>query len=281
MDFYKSSSGGNDFILLEEMQFPEVKEKPFFIKDLCDRNSGVGGDGVILYRINKNETTFSIYNRDGSLAELSGNGMSGLASLLFFTGRAKKSVILSTDSGLRNIKLLERNTNKFRLNVEIGGPDFSNLRFFPFLKKGTYKYQFNGIEFYPVSVGNPHAVILFDERDAQFDFNATGKEFESAKIFPERTNVEFVPLSDRNPSKKISEVYPAFFERGVGITKLSSTGSAAVFATLRHLNLINEILTVKTENSTIEVSGQNNIYIENRTEIVYKGTYLKNEKNSY
>ncbi len=279
MIFYKSSSGGNDFILLEEHQLSKIhiNKRTSFIRDICDRYRGVGGDGLISYRIEKEEIHFSIFNRDGSKAELSGNGMSGLASLLFYTSNSANTVILSTDSGPKKITLLNRKKNIFKLSVEIGEPDFFNIQQFPFLKRNQFEYQLDNISFYPVSVGNPHVVIFIDKNLRESDLEQKGKDIENSVLFPTRTNVEFISNLESSGNKKI--VTPFFYERGVGKTELSSTGSAAIFAVLRNLDLTSDNLIIKTGDIITKVSGKNNIYIENSTEIVYKGTYL-NEKFS-
>jgi len=275
MIFYKSSSGGNDFILLEEHQLSKIRinKRTSFIREICDRNRGVGGDGLISYKTEKEEIHFSIYNRDGSKAELSGNGMSGLASLLFYTSNSDSPVILSTDSGPKKITLLNRKNNVFKLSVEIGEPDFFNIQQFPFLKKNQFEYQLDNISFYPVSVGNPHVIIFIDKDIRESELEQKGKDIENSVLFPTRTNVEFISNLESSGNKKI--VTPFFYERGVGKTELSSTGSAAIFAVLRNLDLISDNLIIKTGDINTKVSGKNNIYIENSTEIVYKGTYLK------
>ena len=98
------------------------------------------------------------------MAELSGNGMAGLAAVLFRRRLASSPLILQTPVGRRQVELLARRGPVFQLKVEIGRPDFSNRTFFPFLKNRQDRSLIDGLEFYPVSVGNPHAVVLCRER---------------------------------------------------------------------------------------------------------------------
>jgi len=274
MIFYKSSTGGNDFILVEESR-PGIHDinASELSRIICDRHNGAGADGLIIYSRKKNKTSFSIYNRDGSRAELSGNGMSGLGALLFLNDEKVDELTLETDVGIRTIKKVRREGNIFRLNVEIGKPDFWNMRFFPFLEKDRLEYEACGVKFFPVSMGNPHVVILIKKNTNIFDYSQKGKELENASIFPERTNIEFVLVDNIKDGNCLAD--PQFFERGVGTTSTSSTGSAAIFAVLRRLGLVKDKLLIKTSGSNLLLSGKDSVFIENNTKIVYKGTFLK------
>jgi diaminopimelate epimerase len=138
------------------------------------------------------------------------------------------------------------------------------------------KERYQGITFYPVSVGNPHAVVLVEEDIAADRAGQIGQMLEGAPIFPYKTNVELVlPTGGEPVDYEKGENFRVFFyERGVGQTRSSSTGSAAVFAVLQKLNLITHTLTIPYPDDCIKISGKNKIYIENYTEIVYKGVYI-------
>ncbi len=94
------------------------------------------------------------------------------------------------------------------------------------------------MEFHPVAVGNPHAVVICRTLPAAAQSASLGKKLESHPMFPKRVNVEFVePTADGH-----SRVF--FYERGVGPTQASSTGSAAVFAVLRRLGMAGDRLDI-------------------------------------
>ena len=309
MIFYKTVSCGNDFILIDRAEYQSaaaaVITKGQLAKRICSRHTGAGADGVVYYKISPDTmpVDFEIFNRDGSEAELSGNGMAGLSALLFYLHQPgdRDHVILNTKAGPKRNTCLRLDKNKFHLKIEIGTANFQNHDFFPFLKSlqkkqafemtppqerhqadpgrvggATPGYRYNGITFYPVSVGNPHAVVLVEEEIAPDKPGQIGKMLESAPIFPDKTNVELVLPTGAGPADyETGENFQVFFyERGVGQTRSSSTGSAAVFAVLQKLNLITRTLTIPFPGEGIKISGKNTIYIENYTEIVYKGVYL-------
>ena len=174
MIFYKTSSFGNDFIEIDLDDVPEGIEKgelagpqgrrpqgasrdpqgqqPLggLARAICDRQRGVGADGVVFYTVRKappgegdtrlrllspgpgTGTEFRIFNRDGGEAELSGNGMAGLAAVLLQRRLTASPLTLHAAVGSRRVELLGRDGAVFQLNVEIGRPDFADRGFFPF-----------------------------------------------------------------------------------------------------------------------------------------------------
>jgi diaminopimelate epimerase len=323
--FYKTVSCGNDFILIDRDEYQSAVSplitKGQLAQRICSRHTGAGADGVVFYKIfpgtpgtpGTTPVDFEIFNRDGSEAELSGNGMAGLSALFFYLNQPKgqNHVVLNTKTGPKRNTCLQREKNKFLLKIEIGTANFQDYDFFPFLLtscnslKKTQSFEmmpqkerhpsdrewvggatpfemtppkerYQGITFYPVSVGNPHAVVLVEEDIAADRAGQIGQMLEGAPIFPYKTNVELVLPTGGEPVdyEKGENFRVVFYERGVGQTHSSSTGSAAVFAVLQKLNLITHTLTIPYPDDCIKISGKNKIYIENYTEIVYKGVYL-------
>ena len=330
MIFYKTSSFGNDFIEidLEELasamprrprgglaDLPGRRPLGDLARQICDRQRGVGADGVVYYRASrqaarpgessrkrvssspgaarKQPMEFRIFNRDGSEAELSGNGMAGLAAVLFQRRLGVSPLTLHAAIGSRQVELLGRDGAVFQLAVEIGRPDFANREFFPFLKQATGPGMIAGMEFHPVSVGNPHAVVICREMPEVEQLAAMGKEIEGHAMFPKRVNVEFV----RPVGPGSCQVF--FYERGVGPTLASSTGSAAVFAVLRRLGMAGDRLDIDLEaaaaaedpagkepgsqgpgyragagSEKIQVSWHGGIFIRNFTRIICRGEYF-------
>ena len=363
MIFYKTSSFGNDFIEIDESDLPaQTADKCLLAREICDAHRAVGADGVVFYSSCRKadiplgdspcckagipsgdrpcckagiplgdrglEFNFQIHNRDGGEAELSGNGMAGLAAVLFQRRLASSPLLLQTRSGPRHVALLGRDGPVFQLEVEIGRADFSNREFFPFLKGKQECYAGVGLEFFPVSVGNPHAVILCRDWTDSKRLAALGKKLENHPMFPGRVNVEFVYFSAaehppegtgalrhpsptkgtgalRHPSPTkgtgalrhpspldgTAALRPAsptkgtgalrhpscrvfFYERGVGPTLASSTGSAAVFAVLRRLGLVKDRLLIDCGADKIAVTWKQGIFIHNFTRLVCRGNYF-------
>jgi len=277
MIFYKTVSSGNDFFQVDVSQTNLKKfSKKDLAKKLCSNHFGAGADGVVYYKIRNKLVDFEIFNKNGTEAELSGNGMAGCSALLFYLNHFKQNIILNTKVGKRSITLLTKHKNQFRLEVEIGEPDFENKTFFPFLKKNKLDYIYDKIKFYPVSVGNPHIVVILKDNLLEKKLITISKKLENAAIFPQKTNIEFILIPDikRFDFEKDEDFKVFFYERGVGKTIFSSTGSCAVFSVLNQLKLIHNKLTINTSFNKIKIYYKKNIYIENITKIVYKGTYL-------
>jgi len=306
MIFYKTVASGNDFLHINMADYiahysgagipePSGVHRGPLVRELCSRHTGAGADGTVFYSLpsapSQEVVTFEIFNRDGSEAELSGNGMAGLAALLFFLGKFSHQVTFATRVGRRTHTLLHQSGNLCRLTIEIGAPDFEAGHFFPFLKKEQAAYSCAGITFYPVSVGNPHVVVRLDAETPDHELEKIGGCLEQHAMFPHKTNVEFVvPVGTGATDYEQGRGFRVYFyERGVGRTLASSTGSAAVFAVLQKLGLLQHTLRIPPAPATIlprssismektppftKISGKDNIFIESSAKIVYNGIYL-------
>jgi len=270
MIFYKTSSFGNDFIEIDENDLPAPgTDKRLLAREICARHHGVGADGVVFYRRRDDGIQFQIHNRDGGEAELSGNGMAGLAAVLLERRLASSPLLLHTRSGPRQVTWLGRDGPVFQLQVEIGTADFDDQRSFPFLQEKHESYVMAGLEFYPVSVGNPHAVVLCPEEPAAETLPVLGEELAHDLHFPFGVNVEFVHFSSAD------SCHVFFYERGVGPTLASSTGSAAVFAVLRRLGRVQDSLSIDCGADRIAVSWKQGIFIHNFTRLICRGEYFQ------
>jgi diaminopimelate epimerase len=230
MKFTKMHGLGNDFILfdgrnekVQDIDWPAMTPK------LCDRNFGIGADGVILVLCSdKADFEMRIFNADGSEPEMCGNGIRCFAKYIFDTATDKKEVIsVFTKAG---IKLPVVETDKGRITgieVDMGEPVLQRNKI-PMIGKDAAqvvneKIKVNGKEFSftAVSMGNPHAVIYVDDVEGM-DIAAVGPLIENDPLFPERTNVEFVQIG--SPKEATARVW----ERGVGETLACGTGACAV-----------------------------------------------------
>ena len=275
MIFHKTSTSGNDFIIVDLVEFNKLgKDRGVFAEEICDRNRGTGADGVIFFSPGEEAYNFSIFNSDGSEAEISGNGMAGLAATLFSTGEKTELIKLKTGAGIRTIRLLTKEGSSYRQEIDMGLPEFNEKKFFPFLTPGKKEYEHKGTHFFPVSTGNPHAVVFLEKEPAEIEeLEITGRELESGDIFPERTNVEFIFPIDKADFEDIPVIEAFFYERGAGVTPFSSTGSTAVFSVLHDLGIAGDSIKIKTPEEPILISLKERIYIESYTKIVYKGEY--------
>ena len=207
--FTKASACGNDFLLIDGAHAPtQIAE---WTRLLCDRHNGVGADGVEwLYPATGANIEAKLINADGSPAEISGNGTRCVAAYLCAETR-KQSVVIRTGAGLKTCTLLEKSDNNFVFETSMGVPEVG-VEFAAAISVG----EMRGI---PVSMGNPHFVMFVtDFRD---DWQQSAAEIQRDPIFKQGVNVELVLVRDRQ------NIEARFFERGVGETQSSGTGSCA------------------------------------------------------
>ena len=230
----KYHSDGNDFLILDSNQVEEV-DYSHLSKSICTPHRGVGADGCI-FILGPFQGRFSlrIFNRDGSEAEMSGNGARCACAFLHhrdLTGEPR--VELETRAGIKVYQQLQEGGGFWRYKSSMGHPFFSPAAI-PFEAPPTLEK----IEDYPVSVddetvritalsvGNPQCVVFVDSLPCVPSFEKMGAALENHPLFPNRTNVSFVKVESSH------RVRAMIWERGVGPTHSSGTGScgAAVAA---------------------------------------------------
>ncbi len=275
MEFYKVHALGNDFIVVEK---DWIREEPRTLsKAICHRHFGAGADGLIIIEKRGDSFGFRIFNADGSEAEISGNGIKCASAYLYYRGLTReKEIKFNSLVGERSVWLKERNGSKFIFRVSMGKPKLSSDSI-PF-DDGTYRekiidYPLSiGNRIYPitlVSVGNPHAVLFFDNFPSSLEWKEIGSEIEEHPFFPERTNVEFVKIIDN------SSIEVLFWERGVGETYSSGSGSCASAYAAYLKGLVGNRVLVRTPAGNIIVEVNEEIVTEGPVEVIYRGEWLK------
>ena len=259
INFCKFQGFGNDYIVIEKSELGEIENIGEFAKKICRRNTGVGGDGVAILEKLENSTAdyfCEIVNPDGSIAGFSGNGTRCAVAYLYFKNFwSKENLKLETKSGIKNYQLLDREENTFRFLTELGKPHFE-LPETPQNKasKTENEKEFGllipseeiAVRFTFVDVGNPVAVIFVDGFD-QFNWRSVGKIMESSKeMFPDRTNVVFVKVSDGQ------NIEIRIWERGAGETSSSGTCSIAAAVASAFTGKTGRKVSVHAEGGTTE-----------------------------
>ncbi len=252
MKFAKLHGLGNDFLVVEVRTSDGYRSSLAVLgKRICDRHCGVGSDGVIFYQPTQGdpEADFSalIFNADGSRAEMSGNGIRCLAAYLIHSeAHSSKSVRIRTVSGIKCLKLERRDGLRYHFECSMGHPILDPEKI-PARLGGVPGPVLN----YPLrveaevvnvsicSMGNPHCSTFWSDV-SQAPIDKLGPALECHPIFPSRTNVEFVELIER------ARIKVRFWERGVGHTLSSGTGSAAAAVAAILQNLADSPLTVET-----------------------------------
>ncbi len=207
MKFSKWHGLGNDYLLVERAEVGSPLEAPL-VRRLCDYHLGVGSDGVLeVLAVDGPRAEIVIWNPDGSTAELSGNGTRIAARWLARRSGADEVAVAvgprEVIARMRGGLLVETEMGK----VEVGSPE-------------TLAVDGSELEFTPVLVGNPHAVIRREPERA--DLLRLGPLVENHERFPARTNVQFVRVDSR------SEATVGVWERGAGETLSSGTSAVAV-----------------------------------------------------
>lgn len=220
----KMQGCGNDFVIIDYPEYEKTGLKMSELaKKVCNRNFGVGADGMIIPKFNPEnkeaDISWYFYNSDGSTAQMCGNGMRCFAKYCIDNKLVeKKSFSVETLAGIIKPELLDNGLIK----VNMGKPILENKKIPFWSENGEKKLTALDREFEitPVSMGNPHCVIITDE-DPMKLAQTYGPVIEKHEFFPEKTNTEFVRVKSR------MEIDMRVFERGCGITLACGTGACA------------------------------------------------------
>ena len=270
--FVKTQALGNDFILVE--QTPSVSaDHSELARRLCDRYFGVGADGLIFWQPAGNVFTIRIFNRDGSEAECSGNGLRCVAAYLIESGRWPEDAIrLETVSG---IYTLHRTGQQYE--ADMGEPQLAPAAIpfsppVPIDRVVNYPLPANGHLFAitACSTGNPHCSLFVEELDDSY-VERFGPLLERHPAFPHRTNVEFIHVLNYR------EIEVAFWERGVGRTYASGTGSCGATVASILNGKTGRHVTVHTKAGRLVVEWPENgrLKLTSTANIVAEGNYLE------
>lgn len=221
----KMQGCGNDFVILDYEEFLKMNTKmDKAAKLLCDRNFGIGADGLIIPNTNCNNADIGwfFYNSDGSTAQMCGNGIRCFAKYAYDKKLVnKKEFTVSTLAGIITPKLQEDGS----VRVNMSKPILKSEKI-PFIPADNLKYKMSVknmiFEGNAVSMGNPHFIIFVSSEEDTLTFaKEYGPIIETSAEFPEKTNVEFAKL------KSHKKIELRVWERGCGITLACGTGACA------------------------------------------------------
>jgi diaminopimelate epimerase len=215
--FVKAHACGNDFLIVNTAEVSDERQRDCAVR-LCARHTGIGADGVeYLEWTGGRSGSIRLFNADGSVAEISGNGTRCVAAWMAHEKGLGPgdSVMLTTDVGPRECRIVQAASNQFQIASRMGIPQ---------IKARNVKIESGLVEGIVVSVGNPHFVIFVAESTFELygrRWEEIGREVCFHQDFPEQTNVEFVRMTGTD------EIEIRIFERGVGPTTSSGTGTCA------------------------------------------------------
>ena len=248
---------GNDFVIIDYEEFQKTKmDMPDFARKVCDRNFGVGADGLIIPNLapKKGDIGWYFYNSDGTTAQMCGNGIRCFAKYCFDKKLVnKKKFEVETLAGIITPEIMEDGNVKVNMSKPILTPKKipvnSTLEIYlnKELKIEDKVYKINAI-----SMGNPHGVI-FTEGDLMAQAKSLGPKVQLSDLFPEGTNVEFAHIKSKN------EIDLCVYERGCGITLACGTGACATVVAAILNNLTENKVKVNLPGGTLYIDWQGSL----------------------
>jgi diaminopimelate epimerase len=228
MRFTKMHGLGNDYVYVDCVNGPPVKDPASVAIKVSDRHFGIGGDGLILICPSEvADARMRMFNADGSESEMCGNGLRCVAKFVHDHGIARKPTLkLETGRGVLTVDLEVSNGKAERVRVNMGTPILKSADI-PTTLPGdppvNASFSAGGVSYTGtcVSMGNPHVTIYVDEVKS-VPLEAVGPGIEHAAVFPRRINAHFVQVHSSY------EVTMRTWERGSGITLACGTGACAV-----------------------------------------------------
>lgn len=248
--FTKMHGLGNDYIYIDRIRnkYLNLTEDvlPRTARYLSNRHFGVGADGIILIESSKiADFKMRIFNSDGSEAEMCGNGIRCFSKYVYDSKLTTKEVFnIETLAGVKKVRVL-KNKEGLVEEVEV---NMGKAKVGKDLRLNVFN---TSITLTKVNIGNPHAVIFTRNLD-NLDIEKFGPIIENNNIFPNRTNVEFVEILDRNLIKL------RVWERGSKETYACGTGACAVVATCIYKNLCDEKVKVLLKGGELNIYYKNN-----------------------
>jgi diaminopimelate epimerase len=243
--FIKVHACGNDFLIVESKSIKAAEQRNLAVR-LCARHTGLGADGVeFMQWTGERAATVRLFNIDGSIAEISGNGTRCVAAWMAHQNQAAVGDVfkIKTDAGMRECRIVATSGHRFEIAATMGVPMISQRSVA--LSGGV------AIEGAVVSMGNPHFVVFVNDKNfavSGMEWESVGREICFHADFPHQINVEFVRVVSPE------EIEIKVFERGVGPTTSSGTGTCASAAASIALRGVNGELLVRARGGTQLVS---------------------------
>ena len=254
--FFRGHGLGNDYVVMDPKDL-SFSLSPLRVKAICDRNWGLGSDGILaLVPSKRADFGLRIFNPDGSEAEKSGNGLRIFARYLHATGKTKKKhFTVETKGGLVTIALhVDRHGDASAVTVEMGQATFKPSALPCTLMTNELIEQpidaaGQSLTFTGVSVGNPHCVLFkpVGQSWSREDLLRLGPALENHALFPKRTNVQLaVPTGPK-------ELFILIWERGAGETQASGSSSCSPASAAVRLGLVKSPVTVKMPGGRLNI----------------------------
>lgn len=279
--FTKLQGLGNDFLVTMVEDVSRLQFARELARQMCERNFGAGADGLMFVtQARREDADFAsrLFNADGSEAEISGNGTRCVAAYLYYAGLWKQpEVRIATAAGVKLGRLVHSEELRYEFEFDMGEARFSSKDVpmdldTPLPQVAFYPLHLGGdmLEVTCLSMGNPQCVIFVADLGA-VNLEEIGPLLEDHPVFPNRTNVEFVRVLSRD------EIEILIWERGVGRTLSSGTGSCASAVAAALNGLTERSVRVRTPGGVLRVDWRDDasITLTGPAEVIYEGLWLR------
>lgn len=261
--FEKYQGCGNDVIIIDASFVSCIQT---LVTSICNRYTGVGADGVILFQ--KNPLTMFYYNADGSEATMCGNGIRCFAKYcLDHHLWTQQPLTIQTNSGLRSITL--QNKDPFIVSVDMGNPSFdTNIMHMqqppsiPF----HLKIKEKEITVYPIFTTTMHVVVFVSSLDDE-DLTELGKTLSQHPMFYHQTNVTFTHILHANC------IEIKTYERGIGFTKGCGSGACASAYICHKYDECDDMIQVLMDGGSVDIHLKESIFMVGSAQRIMEGIY--------
>ena len=271
--FTKMQGLGNDYVYMDAIH-QNIENESSLAQFVSDRHFGIGSDGLILIcRSEVADFKMRMFNADGSEAEMCGNGIRCVGKFVYDKGLTNKTTVeIQTLAGIKTLNLNVKNGKVETVKVDMGEPILAPEKI-PVIAKEepVQNLELKAIDkeftFSCVSMGNPHAITIV-ENTKEFDVKKYGEILEVAPVFPNKTNVEFVEIVDKNHIKM------RVWERGAGETLACGTGACATAVVCNLKGLTDRHVYIELLGGILEIEWSeedNHVYMTGPAVTVFEG----------
>ena len=275
--FIKMQGLGNDYVYIDAIN-QKIENESSLAQFVSNRHFGIGSDGLILIcKSDIADFKMRMFNSDGSEAEMCGNGIRCVGKFVYDNKLTTKTNLkIETLAGIKKLILNTKDDKVETVKVDMGEPILEPKDIPVIVKEKPVKnlkiiVDERNFKFSCVSMGNPHAITIIDDIQ-NFNVEKYGKKIEIDKVFPNKTNVEFIQLIDRNNIKM------RVWERGAGETLACGTGACASVVACVLNELTSRKVNVELLGGTLKIEWNeedNHIYMTGPAVTVFEGNFEK------
>ncbi len=275
VNFTKMHGAGNDYIYVDTSLY-NISEPAAWARRWSDRHKGIGSDGLVLIgrsAVPEADFTMRIFNADGSEARMCGNASRCIGKYVYEKGLIDKtSVRLLTPAGIKVLELHTDGSNHVEsVTVDMQEPCLADRHLLATadgsMLEGSLSVCGQELRGTFISMGNPHFVIFTADAEA-VDIARLGSALEENPLFPERCNIEFASLLDKN------RIRVRVWERGSGITLACGTGACATAVAAHLTGRAGRKNTIEMDGGTLDIewnATDNHVYMTGPAKIVFEG----------